>query len=152
MSTDRPETSYKPELRHLGKSIDELLPALWKTDTSTPLSQLLNIVAQARTLGDEGFDLVMGLAEKLRSLRAFDDLYVLTSEMNAVGLKERKSELYEIQALIELGVFETALDLVRPLLVDDLDQKNPGEAYGHLGRIYKQMFVNAETSGAHVES
>jgi V8-like Glu-specific endopeptidase len=153
MSTDKPETVFNPELRHLGKSIDELLPVLWKTDTSTPLSQLLNIVAQARTLGDEGFDLVMGLAEKLRSLRAFDDLYVLTSEMNAVGLKDRTSELYEIQALIELGVFETALDLVRPLLVDDLAQKKkPGEAYGHLGRIYKQMFVNAETGGTHVES
>ncbi len=152
MSTDKPETAYKPELRRLGKSIDDLLPQLWKTDTSSDLGRLLNIVAQARTQGDEGFGLVMGLAEKLRSLRAFDDLYVLTSEMNAVGLKERRSELYEIQALIELGVFETALDLVRPLLVDDLEQEPPGEAYGHLGRIYKQMYVNADTGTAHVES
>lgn len=151
MSTDTPETVYKPELRHLGKSIDELLPVLWKSDTSTPLSKLLNIVAQARTLGDEGFNLVMGLAKKLQNLRAFDDLYILTSEMNAVGLATRDTQLLEVQALIELGVFETALDLIRLLLVNDLEQNPPGEAYGRLGRIYKQMFVAADQGTSPVE-
>ena len=135
---------------HLEKQIAELLPILWKTDSSPQLSKLLNIIAHAKTMGADGYQLLEALADKLRALRAFDDLYLLTSEMNADGLASPKTKRYEVQALIELGVFDTALELVRPLLVGDLSEKLPREAHGHLGRIYKQMFVNAEASGAQV--
>lgn len=136
---------------HLEKRISELLPILWKTDASPQLSKLLNIIAHAKTMGAEGYELLKGLADKLRSLRAFDDLYTLTSEMNADGLGSDKTRLYEVQALIELGVFDTALELVRPLMVGDFTSTLPREAYGNLGRIYKQMYVNAEASEKPVE-
>ena len=60
-------------------------------------------------MGRAGFDLLKDFAERLRRDRAFDDLYVLTSEMNADGLDTPRTRHLEIQALIELGVFETAL-------------------------------------------
>jgi len=131
----------------LRTEIDALFPMLWKTDSSSQLSSLLNIIARAKTMGRTGFDLLKDFAERLRRDRAFDDLYVLTSEMNADGLDTPRTRHLEIQALIELGVFETALDLVRPMLVGsvtdpDVDKaRNVREAYGLVGRIYKQMFV-----------
>lgn len=127
--------------------IDALFPLLRKTDTSTQLAQLLSIVARGKTMGKPGYDMLKAFAERLKQTRAFDDLYVLTSEMNSEGLQTQKTRRLEIQALVEMGVFETALDLVRPLLVGEIDDKTNGfdvqEAYGLLGRIYKQMFVSA---------
>ncbi|MEQ1780022.1 MAG: trypsin-like peptidase domain-containing protein [Hyphomonadaceae bacterium] len=133
----------------LRTEIDALFPALWKTDSSPQLAALLNVIARAKTMGRPGFDMLKDFAERLRRNRAFDDLYVLTSEMNSDGLDTPRTQHLEIQALIELGVFETALDLVRPLLAGsvtdpDADKaKNVREAYGLVGRIYKQMFVDA---------
>ncbi|MEQ1785107.1 MAG: hypothetical protein ABMA14_27500, partial [Hyphomonadaceae bacterium] len=131
----------------LRTEIDALFPMLWKTDSSSQLSTLLNVIARAKTMGRPGFDMLKDFAERLRRNRAFDDLYVLTSEMNSDGLDTPRTRHLEIQALIELGVFETALDLVRPLLVgsitdpDKTKARNVREAYGLIGRIYKQMYV-----------
>ncbi len=133
----------------LRTEIDALFPALWKTDSSPQLSSLLNVIARAKTMGRPGFDMLKDFAERLRRNRAFDDLYVLTSEMNADGLDTPRTRHLEIQALIELGVYETALDLVRPMLVgsvtdpDNYKAKGVREAYGLVGRIYKQMYVDA---------
>ncbi len=154
---DTPAMPYEDRDRDLLRTeIDALFPMLWKTDSSTQLASLLNVIARAKTMGLPGFELLKDFAERLRRNRAFDDLYVLTSEMNSDGLDTPRTRHLEIQALIELGVFETALDLVRPLLAGsvtdpDADKdkakaekaKNVREAYGLLGRIYKQMFVEA---------
>ena len=127
--------------------IDALFPLLRKTDTTTQMAQLLNIVARGKTMGKPGYDMLKAFAERLKQTRAFDDLYILTSEMNSEGLDTQKTRRLEIQALVEMGVFETALDLVRPLMAGEIDDKDPSkafdvqEAYGLLGRIYKQMFV-----------
>lgn len=137
--------------------IDALFPALWKTDTSSQLSALLNVIARAKTMGRPGFDMLKDFAERLKQNRAFDDLYVLTSEMNADGLDSPRTRRLEIQALIELGVFETALDLVRPLLVGSTTDPDPDkagdvrQAFGLLGRIYKQMFIEANKPGQRTE-
>ena len=133
----------------LRTEINALFPVLWKTDSTSQLSSLLNVIVRAKTMGRPGFDMLKDFAERLRRNRAFDDLYVLTSEMNADGLDTPRTRHLEIQALIELGVFETALDLVRPMLVgsvtdpDNYKAKNVREAYGLVGRIYKQMYVDA---------
>ena len=147
---DAPATPHGERDQDLLRTeIDALFPMLWKTDSSSQLSTLLNIIARAKTMGRPGFDMLKDFAERLRRNRAFDDLYVLTSEMNADGLDTPRTRRLEIQALIELGVFETALDLVRPLLVgsitdpDATKARNVREAYGLLGRIYKQMYVEA---------
>ena len=140
------ETQQKDRLQ---RDIDALFPILRKTDTSTQLAQLLNIVARGKTMGRPGYDMLQEFAARLKQTRAFDDLYVLTSEMNAEGLETQMTRRLEIQALVEMGVFETALDLVRPLLAGDVADKDPQkaddarEAYGLLGRIYKQMYVEA---------
>ncbi len=133
----------------LQKDIDALFPVLRKTDTTTQMAQLLNIVARGKTMGKPGYEMLKGFAERLKQTRAFDDLYILTSEMNSEGLDTQKTRRLEIQALVEMGVFETALDLVRPLMAGEIDDKDEKkafdvqEAYGLLGRIYKQMFVAA---------
>jgi V8-like Glu-specific endopeptidase len=127
----------------LKRDIDQLLPSLYKADSTHELSSLLNIVARARVMGKEGHEQLVQLAKRLRRMRAFDDLYVLTSAMNADGVGDKEIRRYEIQALIELGVYETALDLVRPLIADGVTTRDGREAYGHLGRIYKQMYADA---------
>lgn len=154
--SDQPSTPTDPAMPLaerdallLGKAIDDLFPILWKTNATPQLSSLLNIIARAKTSGREGFNMLMAFAKRLKRNRAFDDLYILTSEMNADGLANLESRRLEIQALIELGVFETALDLVRPLLNGSITDPDPEkanhirEAYGLLGRIYKQMFIEA---------
>jgi V8-like Glu-specific endopeptidase len=141
----------------LADEIAKLAPILYRTDASPQLSAMLNIIARAKTMGQDGYRMLEGFANRLKQLRAFDDLYILTSEMNADGLSSPQTRRLEIQALIELGVFETALDLVRPLLVGDVngpDDKasyNVREAYGLLGRIYKQMFIESIKPGRKTE-
>src|SRR5262245_30134494 len=104
------------ETAALQREVDILLPKLYRADSTRELAGLLNIVAQARAVGKEGHDALEKLADRLRRMRAFDDLYVLTSAVNATGVGSKKMRRYEIQALIEMQVYETALDLVRPLL------------------------------------
>ena len=139
----------KLEASRLQGDMDALFPILRKTDSTTQLAQLLNIVARGKTMGKPGYDMLVNFANRLKQTRAFDDLYILTSEMNSEGLQTQKTRRLEILALVEMGVFETALDLVRPLLVGDIDDKDGDkafdiqEAYGLLGRIYKQMLVAA---------
>lgn len=145
---DQPTTPHVERDQHLlRQEIDALFPALWKTDSAPQLSALLNVIARAKTMGRPGFDMLTAFADRLKQNRAFDDLYILTSEMNADGLDTLRTRRLEIQALIELGVFETALDLVRPLLVggttDPVTGGDVRQAYGLLGRIYKQMFIEA---------
>lgn len=147
---DEPVTPHTERDQHLlRQEIDALFPALWKTDASSQLSALLNIITRAKTMGRPGFETLTAFAERLKQNRAFDDLYILTSEMNADGLDSPRTRRLEVQALVELGVFETALDLVRPLLVGSTTDADPEkakdvrQAYGLLGRIYKQMFIEA---------
>jgi V8-like Glu-specific endopeptidase len=148
--TDNPSAAETPAVANeslqkdrLQGDIDALFPLLRKTDTSTQLAHLLNIVARGKTMGKLGYDMLRTFADRLKQTRAFDDLYVLTSEMNSEGLQTQKTRRLEVQALVEMGVFETALDLVRPLLVGEIETFDVQEAYGLLGRIYKQMFVAA---------
>lgn len=131
--------------------IDALFPALWKADSSSQLAALLNVIARAKTMGNPGFEMLKDFAERLKQNRAFDDLYVLTSEMNADGLDSPRTRRLEIQALIELGVFETALDLVRPMLTGSTADPDVRQAFGLLGRIYKQMFIEASRPGQRTE-
>lgn len=131
------------EVAALRREVQTLLPKLYRADATREISGLLNIVARARAIGAEGHQELEALAERLRRMRAFDDLYILTSAMNANGIASKRMRRFEIQALIELKVYETALDLVRPLLAEGLASHDGREAYGHLGRIYKQMYVDA---------
>jgi V8-like Glu-specific endopeptidase len=127
----------------LQRDIDRLLPSLYKADSTRELSGLLKIVARARAMGADGHEHLVKLAERLRKMRAFDDLYLLTSEMNANGIGDKKMRLFEVQALIELKVFERALDRVRPLLAGGIEDPAALEAYGLLGRTYKQMYLDS---------
>ncbi|MFT3725246.1 MAG: trypsin-like peptidase domain-containing protein [Hyphomonadaceae bacterium] len=131
------------ETAALQREVDAMLPKLYRADSTRELSGLLNIVAQARAIGKEGHDALETLADRLRRMRAFDDLYILTSAVNSSGVGSKKMRRYEIQALIEMQVYETALDLVRPLLGEGVQSHDGREAYGNLGRIYKQMYINA---------
>jgi V8-like Glu-specific endopeptidase len=131
------------EITALRREVDTLLPKLYRADATREMSGLLNIVARARTIGKEGHQELEKLAGQLRNMRAFDDLYILTSAMNANGIASKKIRRFEIQALIELKVYETALDLVRPLIAEGIASPDGREAYGHLGRIYKQMYIDA---------
>ncbi len=131
------------EVTALRREVDTLLPKLYRADATREMSGLLNIVARARAIGAEGHEELEKLAEQLRRMRAFDDLYILTAAMNANGVASKRMRRFEIQALIELKVYETALDLVRPMLAEGFAKHDGREAYGHLGRIYKQMYVDA---------
>jgi hypothetical protein len=117
-----PEAAVLPasnsEAAALQADIAALVPKLWKFDGETPLSDLLRIIERARSLGAEGFPILKDFGRRLHETRAFDDLYVLTSEMMAYGLVDEEGtiERWEIQALIELGVYETALDFARRML------------------------------------
>lgn len=130
------------EAHALQKRINKLIPRLYKEDATPELSGLLGIISTARAMGAEGFAMLKKLAEQLREMRVFDDLYILTSEMNANGMGDPKVRIWEIQALIEMKVYETALDLARPLISKGVNDKTAREAYGLIGRIYKQMFVD----------
>ena len=45
--------------------IDALFPLLRKTDTTTQMAQLLNIVARGKTMGKPGYDMLKAFAERL---------------------------------------------------------------------------------------
>jgi V8-like Glu-specific endopeptidase len=94
-------------------------------------------------MGPPGVEQLEALATRLRNTRAFDDLYTLTSEMAANGMGTEWTRRLEIQALIELGAYEMALGLVRRMLANPESEATIPEAHGHLGRIYKQMYVDA---------
>jgi hypothetical protein len=118
----------------LKSAISSLIPTLWKFDASNSLSSLLKIIAQARTMGAGGFDILKDFARRLRESRAFDDLYVLTSEMHAAGMIDIDIQRWEIQALIELGVYETALDLARPMIAPGPKSDAGRDGYSAIGR------------------
>lgn len=73
------------EIEALSADLKQLVPVLWKADTSPTLSALLRIIARARELGADGLDALHGFGKMLRENRAFDDLYILTSELNTPG-------------------------------------------------------------------
>lgn len=127
----------------LKAAISNLMPTLWKFDASASLSSLLKIIAQARVMGATGFEELKSFAKQLRESRAFDDLYILTSEMHAAGMLDIHVQRWEVQALIELGVYETALDLARPMIASGAKSEAGKDGYSAIGRIYKQMYTDA---------
>ncbi len=146
-SVPAPESATPPapesEREALKAEIAALAPSLWKLDTSQTLAPLLKIIAQARGLGADGFPVLKDFARQLRETRAFDDLYILTSEMRACGMADGDVRRWEVQALIELGVYETALDLARPMIAPGPKTEMGRDGYSALGRIYKQMYIDA---------
>lgn len=152
-----PEAAVLPapdsEVEALQADIAALVPKLWKFDGGTPLSDLLKIIARARSLGAEGFPLLKGFARRLHETRAFDDLYVLTSEMLSYGMSDENGDIerWEIQALIELGVYETALDFARRMMAWGAKTNKGREGYAAVGRIYKQMYVDGVTGKSREE-
>ncbi|HEY7800884.1 MAG TPA: trypsin-like peptidase domain-containing protein, partial [Hyphomonadaceae bacterium] len=145
--------SADSEVEALQADIAALVPKLWKFDGGTPLADLLRIIARARALGAEGFPILKAFARRLFETRAFDDLYVLTSEMMSYGLTDEEGDIerWEIQALIELGVYETALDFARRMMAWGAKTKKGREGYSAVGRIYKQMYVNGVTGKSREE-
>jgi V8-like Glu-specific endopeptidase len=146
-----PEAAVPPgedaELAALTEEFAQLEPQLWKTDASSTLKPLLNVIARARALGSEGADALKGLADRLRRNRAFDDLYIVTSEMRAMGMADDTVRRWEIQALIELGVYSTAASLARKGIAFGVGTRDGRESYGALGRIYKQLYVDGVRAG-----
>jgi V8-like Glu-specific endopeptidase/tetratricopeptide (TPR) repeat protein len=138
------------EAERLNAEIDALIPSLAKSDTSASLAPLLKVIAQARTMGAEGAPPLKRFAHALRQNRAFDDLYVLASNMRATGLADEEVMRWEVQALTELGVFETALELARTLVASRSDDMQV-EAYSAIGRIYKQMYVDGRCGRSALE-
>lgn len=145
VSTSEPAVppSVDSERDALKTDIGLLVPSLQKVDSGQQLGALLKIVSRARALGAEGSGVLKDFASQLRQNRAFDDLYILTSEMRARGMADLDAQRWEIQALIELAVYETALDLARPLMATGPKTAAGQDGYSALGRIYKQMYMDA---------
>jgi V8-like Glu-specific endopeptidase len=135
------------ERARLQQDIDTILPALWKFDASETLSTMLKMIARARAMGAEGFIALKTFAGRLRENRAFDDLYILCSEMRDAGVTDLDVRRWEIQALIELGVHERALDLARGLIGPGPATAAGQDGYSAIGRIYKQMYMDAYGKG-----
>ncbi len=144
-----PDAAFEQDA--LRVEIDALAPALTKADSAATLSPLLRIVERARAMGSDGFPLLKAFAQTLRQNRAFDDLYILTSNMRFTGMADLDVRRWEIQALIELGVFETALELSRPLLAAGPSTKEGEDGYSAVGRIYKQMYIDARSGRTRLE-
>lgn len=163
------------ERGRLQDEFEAVFPMLWKMDTSASLAALLKLIARARELGATGLSVLHAFAKRLRANRAFDDLYILTSEVNsaaelrfdieALDLEAAKAasdqvrsetsrnaaaamrmrldlRRWEVQALIELGVYETALTLAQPLAAHGPLTRAGEDGLSAVGRIYKQMFAD----------
>lgn len=140
---DGPAAHEQAAIEKLERTIAEAGPRLWKEDSSEALALLLHLLQDARELGQAGFKTLKKFAGALRENLAFDDLYIVTSRMNAWGMTDLDVQRWEIQALIELGVFETALDLSRRMAREGTASKAGREGYSAIGRVYKQMYVDA---------
>ena len=153
VSTSEPAVppSGDSEREALVADIAALAPTLQKFDSGQQLGALLKIISRARALGSEGAGVLKDFASQLRQNRAFDDLYVLTTEMRSGGMADLDVKRWEIQALIELGVYETALDLTRPLMAAGPKTSAGQDGYSALGRIYKQMYMDAAAGKSHEE-
>ncbi len=151
MSTLPPPVAMTPagdiERARLQQDIDAILPALWKFDASETLSAMLKMIARARAMGADGLATLKTFAGRLRENRAFDDLYILCSEMRDAGVTDLDVRRWEIQALIELGVHERALDLARGMIAPGPTTAAGQDGYSAIGRIYKQMYVDAYGKG-----
>lgn len=144
-----PDASFEQDV--LKAEIEALAPALTKADSAATLSPLLRIIERARSMGADGFPLLKGFARTLRQNRAFDDLYILASNMRSTGMADLDVRRWEIQALIELGVFETALELSRPLLAAGPETREGEDGYSAVGRVYKQMYIDARAGRTRLE-
>ncbi|MEZ5937616.1 MAG: tetratricopeptide repeat-containing protein [Hyphomonadaceae bacterium] len=146
MDMPLPEPAVPPtddiELQRLDAEAAALLPTLAKFDSGQSLGPILNLVTQAKVLGARGFDTLKRFAAQLRANRVFDDLYVLTNEMRSAGMTDLDIQRWEIQALIELGVFDRALELAAPLAAKGPATREGEDGLSAMGRIYKQMYVD----------
>jgi V8-like Glu-specific endopeptidase/tetratricopeptide (TPR) repeat protein len=145
---DLPPTQAVPpdeasERDALAREIARIAPTLWKLDATATLSSLLKVIARARALGADGFVTLKAFANDLRRNRAFDDLYVITTEMTTAGLMDLDVERWRIQSLIEMAVYEPALELARPLANDGPETDRGKDGLSAMGRIYKQMYMDA---------
>ncbi|MBK1855633.1 trypsin-like peptidase domain-containing protein [Verrucomicrobiaceae bacterium 5K15] len=85
----------------------------------------------------------------LKGRRYFDLLVRLAEALRQTGYSTLKSRRIFAQALIELGLLTTAIDVLERLSVDCLEAANDSEyseARGLLGRAYKQTFVELTNS------
>lgn len=155
MATPAPEAAVPPadvsEREALETEVGGLSSLLGRVDSSPTLAALLKVIARARVLGSEGFVVLKAFANRLRENRAFDDLYILTTEMRAAGMTDLDIRRWEIQALIEMGVFETALDLARTLIGAGPSTREGQDGYSALGRIYKQMYMDVAVGRSQAE-
>src|SRR5690349_14599893 len=72
-----------------------------------------------------------------RSAREFATLSKVAEAVSRQAPKDSTTRRYYAQALIETGHATVAVDVLRPLLKD---KQESAEAYGLIGRAYKQIF------------
>ncbi len=75
-----------------------------------------------------------------RSAREFATLSKVAEAVSRQAPKDSTTRRYYAQALIETGHATVAVDVLRPLLKD---KNESAEAYGLIGRAYKQIFFDA---------
>ncbi|MEM8919741.1 MAG: trypsin-like peptidase domain-containing protein [Pseudomonadota bacterium] len=130
-------------LRLLEEAVAQIEPSRADEARAASIASLLHVAEAAREAGAEALPAVRRVAERLRHNRAFDSLLVFSSQLRRDGLTDVKIRRLEIQSLIELGAFDTALELARPMMTAGAPSEAWREGYSAVGRIYKQRYVNA---------
>jgi tetratricopeptide (TPR) repeat protein len=90
------------------------------------------------------------LLDDLRRTRQFADLAALGTTLASAGIpRSARAMRLTAQALIELGRFKDAKDILDQLIASKENTAEVLDAYGLLGRIQKQVYVNEAVRGRH---
>lgn len=117
------------------------------------------LVSEAADLGAEGTHRLLSVAQALQDKRAFALLLVLCILAGRAGLATPRLRQKEVQALIELGQLDEAIDAAKALAEATAyaDPEEPDErgdydlwaaSKGNIGRAHKQAYLNAAKCGS----